>query len=290
MKTDEVGQDQMRWVTTASHDHADRTILDMCARLQVQAEAVPILIVTPVAGWVDSARPEEVDRLLKETPIRPPYDSHLIVWADHNPTHPGTANMATLHAATVDAVDLSAHGKHLMAIRVGMLNIKNGIEGASGDYRSGALLVLDEHDRLRSMSKVRASRFDSLKEIQLTARYEIEIICTALAMCNVRNIGLHEQRIPRAIRRPLEREHGKLPELFYHTLHLRNTPGEGGRVSDAESCVPLHLVRGHFVHYTEAAKMFGKYAGTFWCPAHERGDAKFGEVRKSYIVDGQNEG
>jgi hypothetical protein len=47
----------------------------------------------------------------------------------------------------------------------------------------------------------------------------------------------------------------------------------------------LHMVRGHFARYTEAAPMFGKYVGSFWHHPHLRGDPDLGVVEKSYAVE-----
>lgn len=46
----------------------------------------------------------------------------------------------------------------------------------------------------------------------------------------------------------------------------------------------LHICRGHFATYTAEKPLFGKYSGTFWIPAHVRGSAEVGEVRKDYRV------
>jgi hypothetical protein len=49
---------------------------------------------------------------------------------------------------------------------------------------------------------------------------------------------------------------------------------------------PWHQVRGHFVTYRPEAPMFGRPGqhGTYWIPAHERGDREHGEVHKDYRV------
>jgi hypothetical protein len=48
----------------------------------------------------------------------------------------------------------------------------------------------------------------------------------------------------------------------------------------------LHICRGHFATYSEDRKLFGKYTGTFWIPAHVRGTAEVGLVGKDYAVKG----
>lgn len=53
--------------------------------------------------------------------------------------------------------------------------------------------------------------------------------------------------------------------------------------------LPLHIVRGHFAHYSEDKPLFGKYAGQFWIPAHVRGSEKAGIVGKDYAVKAPRE-
>lgn len=46
----------------------------------------------------------------------------------------------------------------------------------------------------------------------------------------------------------------------------------------------LHICRGHFAHYTEERKLFGKYAKTVWVRQHRRGTLEKGAVVKKYVV------
>lgn len=46
----------------------------------------------------------------------------------------------------------------------------------------------------------------------------------------------------------------------------------------------LHICRGHLRTYDEIKPLFGKYTGTFYIPAHVRGDKKFGVTHKHYRV------
>lgn len=47
----------------------------------------------------------------------------------------------------------------------------------------------------------------------------------------------------------------------------------------------LHIARGNFATYSDDKPLFGKYAGTFWRPAHVRGAEKIGIVGKDYTVN-----
>jgi hypothetical protein len=51
-----------------------------------------------------------------------------------------------------------------------------------------------------------------------------------------------------------------------------------------KGCRPLHMCRGHLAHYTEEHPLFGLYPGTFYIPAHVRGDIKNGEIKKTYSL------
>jgi hypothetical protein len=47
----------------------------------------------------------------------------------------------------------------------------------------------------------------------------------------------------------------------------------------------LHICRGHLRTYTEEKPLFGKVIGTFFIPAHLRGDEKVGTVVKDYQLE-----
>lgn len=78
----------------------------------------------------------------------------------------------------------------------------------------------------------------------------------------------------------------RVPMVTYKTLRI---VGVGEAESDTDSQTTssniqrsMHIVRGHFSTYTEDRPLFGKYAGTFWIPAHIRGNQDKGIVTKDY--------
>jgi hypothetical protein len=85
----------------------------------------------------------------------------------------------------------------------------------------------------------------------------------------------------------------KLPLAVFKTLTVRTKAGEFP-FKETLSCeksngprgegTPLHKVRGHWKHYTEDRKLFGKLTGKFWHEAHERGDIESGVILKDYLV------
>lgn len=110
------------------------------------------------------------------------------------------------------------------------------------------------------------------------------LVCATLAMFHVHNIGLHPILLPRHLRKKLKNESGLEGPQVYHTLVLRPFSELGNPASkkSPSGSRPLHLVRGHFAHYTKERPLFGKYAGTFWRPEHEAGDKSIAVVRKTF--------
>lgn len=81
---------------------------------------------------------------------------------------------------------------------------------------------------------------------------------------------------------------GKPPLSEYKTLRI-TVPGKGFHQERNDSAIEamrnrLHTVRGHFADYRAGKGLFGRIKGRFWIPAHTRGDAELGEVRKDYSV------
>jgi hypothetical protein len=74
--------------------------------------------------------------------------------------------------------------------------------------------------------------------------------------------------------------------LSYRVITLpgtRSSGSRGGRPGN-KGLIPMHLVRGHFATYTDTAPLFGKRTGTYWRPAHVRGNAEQGLSDKDYRV------
>jgi hypothetical protein len=76
--------------------------------------------------------------------------------------------------------------------------------------------------------------------------------------------------------------------LTYRVITVPGTPASGTypRGSGGKQ-IPLHLVRGHFATYTDEAPLFGKRTGTYWRPAHTRGNPEKGLSTKDYCVKPQ---
>lgn len=118
------------------------------------------------------------------------------------------------------------------------------------------------------------------------------MIALAFCMFHVRNIILRPVKVTQAERRLIRRDHGvSIPPVTYHTLAIKPFREERERTDEKQTRKdglafnPLHLVRGHFAHYSDEHPLFGKYPGTFWRPSHFAGNRNDGHSRKTYTVE-----
>lgn len=73
----------------------------------------------------------------------------------------------------------------------------------------------------------------------------------------------------------------------FHTITIRAGSGETRPLSDVIGPgrdVPLHVVRGHFKHYSTDRPLFGKFSGWWWWGPQARGKERFGVVDKDYRI------
>jgi hypothetical protein len=92
--------------------------------------------------------------------------------------------------------------------------------------------------------------------------------------------------------RDLNRERKKAglkPFLRYHTINIepmKKVLRTEGQVEVNGLKKALHIVRGHFTHYSEERPLFGRPGlhGTFWVPSHARGSLDQGVVISDYNV------
>lgn len=123
-------------------------------------------------------------------------------------------------------------------------------------------------------------------EIQREKLHE-EIAVAFLSLCfsHCKGTEIREHQPSRQVRRAAERT-GK-PVFTFHTIDIdpsTNALRTEGHVSENGLARALHICRGHFAHYTEDKKLFGKYAGTFWKPQHVRGSQQIGIAAKDYRI------
>lgn len=116
----------------------------------------------------------------------------------------------------------------------------------------------------------------------------LTVVATTFALMNCKNVTMSDNAPSRQQRRQAQRSGRAMP---YTIRTLLITPGESrhARTKSADTGQPiaLHWVRGHFKHYTEENKLFGKYTGTYWWSPHIAGDKAAGLVVKDYKVAAQ---
>lgn len=113
------------------------------------------------------------------------------------------------------------------------------------------------------------------------------LIATCFAHCKGVKVEETAPKMSRQQRRAIER--GGEARTTYKMLDInpaRKILAEEGDVAHNGISKALHIVRGHFAHYTIAAPLFGKHVGTYYHPMHVRGDRSKGVVVKDYNVLG----
>lgn len=118
------------------------------------------------------------------------------------------------------------------------------------------------------------------------------VVRITFQLLNCKNVSTIEhdgfEDMPPHARKHWERK-GKPEPVKHYTLAVK-VPGEKKptpfkeliEIEKHKSTKALHVVRGHFATYTEENKLFGKYMGAFWVPAHFRGLKENGVIKKDY--------
>ncbi len=103
---------------------------------------------------------------------------------------------------------------------------------------------------------------------------------------NCKNVGLGPRQLRRGDAKAFAKVGRKPDDVRYHVLELRDKRGTielgSGASGEARAAAALHSVRGHFATYTPERPLFGKHSGTYFVPAHLRGDPGQGRVVKDY--------
>jgi hypothetical protein len=121
------------------------------------------------------------------------------------------------------------------------------------------------------------------------ARWEMRC---ALSFLHCKNVVQIEHQPDGVINRERKKV-GLKPFVRYHTINIepmKKVLRTEGRIETEGLKRALHICRGHFSHYSEEKPLFGKYAGTFWVPAHVRGSLDEGLVVSDYNVKGPEGG
>lgn len=110
--------------------------------------------------------------------------------------------------------------------------------------------------------------------------FEAVVYANFLFQC--KNINTVDQTPPEKVNKKRIRK-GKLPLFTYKTLVFN----QGKNSSKNSNTATLdnnrvHLCRGHFKHYDEDNKLFGRLTGTYWWQPQARGSKEKGMIHKDY--------
>lgn len=219
-------------------------------------------------AWYNVASDDECSRLALTTPARPPYPITFLGF-----------------------VDSPAEGQWREVI----------VAVSEGDVQREAIFAVaffgtDRHPSLAlkftTNDQYIVTRTEITRADVTNPENFAHMIHCALTMFHVKNIELVPHTIPRSVRRRLYREEGTEPgPVTYSTIAIRPflqrdipKPHRAQEKFEGRG-VPLHPVHGSFAHYTEEHPLFGLYPGTFWRPAHKRGNRHVGLVRPTYEID-----
>lgn len=118
----------------------------------------------------------------------------------------------------------------------------------------------------------------------------LRIALVTFSMMHAKNVMLRPRPATEFERR-LCRKRKRHPITTYKTLVVQRSrekiePLTIDSTQPEARQMPHHCVRGHFATYSkDTGLLFGKHSGTFWIPAHIRGDRKHGEIIKDYKVE-----
>lgn len=109
---------------------------------------------------------------------------------------------------------------------------------------------------------------------QTTIEWLVWPIWYAFQLLNCKNVEVEKLLTSRQERRRRERLSSKAFVPDYRiviTVPGKKSYTVAGPRKQGEAYIDAHMVRGHFAEYTEERKLFGKYSGRYWIPAHVRG-------------------
>lgn len=213
-------------------------------------------------------------RQLMDVPIRPPFPLTWVEISDLNSSIVSNRGFLAEHVRTDDY-------EFIRVILLEQSKLPNLTRlMAISDFN------LDEAGRLKTITwsdGMRQAYGDDVHEI---VSWVEAMVRMPLALINVKNIEIVDAPTPR-LSKKARRRGKKNPALTFKTIQLpgatgTSTPGTGD-VRD----LAWHLVRGHFATYTTDNPRFGDKThgvGTFWIPAHARGQKQHGIVQKDYEV------
>jgi hypothetical protein len=217
---------------------------------------------------VDAAVNRFLRDLSANCPLRPPFDSVVFEFKAPGYTHYGAL---CFYVPSDNALLL-----HGVRIKPDRSNPK--VDEIFLDSALGVVQLDDQFEFKSSAIRPVSDKEDSSPLITMA-----ECVFT-LALLNASNVGLVNHEPDPVVNAAYKLKFGR-GLTHYKTLAIRTLNQRGyADPKDYQGLMPLHLRRGNFAHYTDAAPLFGKYTGTFWRPATLVGEEKRGIVVKDYKI------
>lgn len=262
---------------------------------------------SPVSDYFFTGTDQEVWKIEKDFPnIAPPYELFfldfvapekivskvygIVEWGEHRPTAWGLLcqGMDLDKADDKQAKELKARGARWVLDIHLFFRIEKGDQiRCFGPIWQTQILVQDNGEALLTpdgsdvqmigmpiggsmqMIKNRAQRTgETLQECAMAMREDLgpnlQTGLLTLSFLHCKNVAVRV-------------EEDTLSELTYHTIDIasmKRVLKDEGQSDTIGTKRALHICRGHFRHYTNGRKLFGKVEGTFWTPMHSRGIVK----------------
>lgn len=152
--------------------------------------------------------------------------------------------------------------------------------------RDGSLLNIDG----RLVAFCSSLSFQGLAEM---IAISVLPVLFAINLMHCKNVTLDSVTTPlplsmkKSKRRKQIEERKKHPAFERHVVVIRDRKGRTVQSGLREEGLQrrLHIVRGHFRTYSQAAPLFGRIAGRFWIPAHLAGFASEGVIDSDYRLE-----
>lgn len=128
--------------------------------------------------------------------------------------------------------------------------------------------------------------WDTVMKCRADDQRDLYVLNAALLLLNCKNIETEDNHPPSKLNRKRAKS-GKQELFTYKTLVLKlpsNRQAPQSNADGSDNKIRIHLCRGHFKIFTEAAPLFGKYTGLYWWDPHVRGDKTKGLIVKDYDV------
>lgn len=239
-------------------------------------EYEPVFVAQSIEPLLRANESKEAVEILRDVAghcIKAPYDRLIIETA------------ISVHTVATNAMAGAGHVGHGYVVISHL--VKRFANGRVALVRragsAGLMAVTDENGVLCNIHAITDGGGDALVSPVDAALFARAV--RTLALLNCRNVATREEsRTPaeyRATWAASKREATARYKILSISDTLEHRPIQETTQGEHRD-LPLHMVRGHFVRYTQDRPLFGKYTGQFWRSAHLRGDGDNGAVVKDY--------